>query len=82
MMWVLTNGSLGVFKGPLIHDVPEHGQQEGYGFPAACLGDANEVSARHDCRDGLGLDRRGLLVAMPGNIWKQAINTMCPPTSI
>lgn len=62
----------------------EHGQQEGYGFPAAGLSDANEVSARHDGRDGLGLDGGRLLVAMPGYIWEKEINTnvMCQKPSV
>lgn len=64
----LTDWSLRLLQGPLVHDVSEHGQQEGYGFPTAGLSDANEVSARHDSRDCLGLDRGGFLVAMPGHI--------------
>lgn len=64
--WFLTDGSLGLLQGPLVHDVSEHGQQEGDGLAAAGLGDADEVSARHDGGDGLGLDRGGLIVAVPG----------------
>lgn len=64
----LTDWSFRLLQGPLVHDVSEHGQQEGYGFPAAGLSDANEVPARHDGRDCLGLDRGGLLVAVPGYI--------------
>lgn len=71
---ILTDGSLRLFQRPLIHDVSEHGQQEGYGFPAASLSNANEVSARHDGRDGLGLDGGGLLVAMPGYIRKKILH--------
>lgn len=73
----LTDWALRLLQGPLVHDVPEHGQQEGYGFPAAGLSNADEVSARHDGRDCLGLDRGGLLVAVPGYIihiiihWRQ-----------
>lgn len=61
---VLTYWSLRLLQGPLVHDVSEHGQQEGDGFPAAGLSDANEVAARHDGRDGLGLDGSGLIVAL------------------
>lgn len=42
---VLTDGSLALLQGPLVHDVAEHGQQEGDGFAAARLSDADEVSA-------------------------------------
>lgn len=62
---VLTDGSLRLLQGSLVHDVSEHGQQECYGFSAAGLSDTNEVSARHDGRDGLGLDGRGFLIAVP-----------------
>ena len=48
----------------------EHWQQEGDGLTTARLGDANEVSARHDGGNGLGLDGRGLLIVVPGSARK------------
>lgn len=62
---MLTDGALGFLQGSLVHDVSEHGQQESYGFPAAGLSNTNEVSARHDGRDGLGLDGCGFLITVP-----------------
>lgn len=66
--YFLTDWSLSLLQGPLVHDVSEHWQQEGYGFAAAGLSDADEVSARHDGRDCLGLDGCGLLVTVPGDV--------------
>ena len=63
---VLTEGSLPLLQGPLVQDVSVHRQEEGDGLAAARLGDADQVPARHDGRDGLGLDGGGLLIAMPG----------------
>lgn len=65
---LITDRSLRLFQGPLVHDVSEHGQQEGDGFPTASLSNTNEVSARHDSRDCLSLDGGGLLIAVPGYI--------------
>lgn len=65
---LITDRSLGLFQGSLVHDVSEHGQQEGDGFPTSSLSNANEVSSRHDSRDCLSLDRGGLLIAVPGHI--------------
>lgn len=53
----------------------EHRQQEGDGFPAAGFGDADEVPARHDGWDGLGLDRSWLLVVVPED--NTETNTFC-----
>lgn len=65
---LLTDWPLCLLQGALVHDVAEHWQQEGDGFSAAGLGDANEVSARHDGGDGLGLDGGGLLVGVPEDV--------------
>lgn len=62
---VRTDGPLRLLQGALVHDVPEHGQEEGDGFAAAGFGDSDEVAARHYGRDGLGLDGSGLLVTVP-----------------
>jgi hypothetical protein len=48
---------------PLIVDVPQEGEKEGHGFSGPGLCDSDYVSAGHDGRDGLSLDRRWLLVA-------------------
>lgn len=60
----LTDWPFCLLQGALVHDVAEHWQQEGYGFSTASLSDANEVSARHNSGNGLGLDRCGLLVTV------------------
>lgn len=64
----LTDWPLSLFQGSLVHDVAEHWQQEGDGFSTASLGNADQVSARHDGGDGLGLDGGGLLVAVPEDV--------------
>lgn len=64
----LTDWPLCLLQGALVHDVAEHWQQEGDGFSTAGLGDADEVSARHDSGDSLGLDGGGLLVAVPEDV--------------
>ena len=48
------------------HDALEDGQGEGRGLAGAGGGLAEQVPARDERRDGLGLDRRGLLVAERG----------------
>lgn len=65
---ILTDGPLRLLQGSLVHYVSEHGQQEGDGFSAAGFCNADEVSARHDGRDGLSLDGCWLLIAVPFNI--------------
>lgn len=42
----------------LVLDVPHHGQHEGHGLAAACLGDADAVAAAHDDGQRLGLGAR------------------------
>lgn len=64
----LTDWPFSLLQGALVHDVAEHWQQEGDGFSAASLGDADQVSATHDGGDGLGLDGGGLLVAVPEDV--------------
>ncbi len=44
----------------------KHGQQEGDGLATSCFSDADEVTSRHDGRDGLGLDRGRLLIVVSG----------------
>ena len=43
----------------------EHRQEERDGLPTARFSDADQVAARHDRRNGLCLDRGGLLVFVP-----------------
>lgn len=61
----LTYGTFGLLQGPLVQDVTKHRQEEGDGLPAACLGNADQVPARHDGGDGLGLNRCRFFVIVP-----------------
>lgn len=75
----LTDWPFSLLQGALVHDVAEHWQQEGDGFSAASLGDADQVSATHDSGDGLGLDGGGLLVAVPEDVnqtWVTCLSLM------
>ena len=45
----------------------EHGQEEGDGFAAAGLGDADEITTRHYGWNRLSLDRSRLLITVPKN---------------
>jgi len=58
------DGALGVVQRALVLDVPEHGQQEGERLAAPGLGYADDVSAAHDGRDRLVLDREGVDVPL------------------
>ena len=62
----LTNGPVALVQRWLVHDVADHGQHEGQRLATSCLGDANEVAARHDGGDSLGLDGRRPLVLVSG----------------
>ncbi len=43
---------------PALHQAMQDGQHKGRGLAGAGMGQAHEVAAGHDQRDGLGLDRR------------------------
>ena len=45
--------------GPACLEALDHRQHEGGGLAGTCLGDSENVAARHRDGDGLGLDRRG-----------------------
>jgi len=51
----------------------EDGKSEGGGLAGAGLGDALQVAAGHDARNGLRLDRRGLGIAFIGQRAQQRL---------